>query len=294
MAYKPKKIDLPYTILTFDIETKLKEFLSFSCGETVLRHTQLTERSALQHNIICIAAKWYHKKEVMLFTGPNAVEEFDKEARKADVCLGKNNHRFDNKYINTERMMRGLKPYPEWMDTSEDLERQLRRNFNFTSQSLDYISKLFGFGGKEKMEFSDWRDIHNYELLTDIDKASTICSVDLNATSKVLFNASVRQVTVKGKAALKKMYHYNKKDVLDTENVLIKVLPYIKLKKNASTHGGGKDCTVCGSKLIVATKIITLGTTKYQQFDCLEHNGYAGKATVRYDKNRNKVYGRMS
>lgn len=283
-----KKIQLPYRLLTYDIETKLKQFFGFACGETVLRHTQLTRRSAHQHNIICIAAKWYDSDKVMLFKGDNAVEEFDKEARKADVCMGKNNVRFDVKYINTERMMQGLKPYPEWMDSSEDLEQQLRKNFNFTSQSLDYISELMGFGGKVKMEFQDWVDIHNYELLEDIEEFEYPISAN---QSHVLFRETRATVIRKGKAALKKMYFYNKKDVLDTEAVLVKVMPYIRLKKSASMEG--KGCTTCGSTNLVGTKIISKGQTRYQQFDCLEHNGYGGKATIRYNKQRNKVYGKM-
>ena len=281
-----KKIQLPYKLLTYDIETRLKQFFGFSCGETVLRHSQLTRRSVHQHNIICIAAKWYDSDKVMLFHGDDAVEQFDKVARKADVCMGKNNVRFDVKYINTERMMRGLKPYPEWMESSEDLEQQLRKNFNFTSQSLDYISDLMGFGGKVKMEFQDWVDIHNYELYLDLYKVQEVPT----ETCQILFRETRNNVIKKGKAALKKMYFYNKKDVTDTENVLIRVLPYIRLKKNA---GVGSGCTTCGSHNIVPTKTIVKGQVRYQQFDCLEHNGYAGKAALTYDKNRNKRYGKM-
>ncbi len=285
---KQNKIELPYTLLTYDIETRLKTFHAFACGDTTLRHTQLTKRSVHQHNIICIAAKWYDKDKVMLFEGENAVEEFDKEARKADVCLGKNNVRFDVKYINTERMMKGLKPYPEWIDTSEDLEQQLRKNFNFTSQSLDYISELMGFGGKIKMEFKDWVDIHNYELFEELEDQDYID----NRLCQVLFKDSRSNIIKNGKAALKKMYFYNKKDVLDTEAVLIRVMPYIRLKKNANKDGQG--CTTCGSMNIVKTKKITKGQTKYMQFDCLDHKGYAGKCSYHYKKgSHNPTYGTM-
>lgn len=285
-----KKIKLPYKLLTYDIETKLKQFYGFALGEQVVRHNQMTERSIHQHNIICIAAKWYDSDKVMLFKGDSAVEDFDKVARKADVCLGKNNKRFDIKYINTERMMRGLPPYPEWMDSAEDLESQMRKYFNFPSQSLDYISKVFGDGGKVKMEFDDWKDIHNYELLLDVDKGVDLDLEQLDNLSGVLFRQHTRTILKKGKAALKKMYFYNKKDVLDTEAALVKVLPYIKLRYNASNDTG---CTTCGSTKIIPTSTSIQGKTRYQHFDCLHHNGYAGKAIYRYDKNRHKVYGKM-
>jgi hypothetical protein len=244
-----------------------------------------------QHNIICIAAKWYGQKKVMLFHGPSAVEEFDIEARKADVCLGKNNMSFDVKYINTERMMRGLQPYPEWVDTSEDLEQQLRRNFNFTSQSLDFVSELMGMGGKIKMDYSDWVDISNYELLLDLD----VCRTPLtNYQSMVLFYDSKRNVTKKGRTALKKMYFYNKKDVLDTEAIFRRVLPYIRPKFNTSALKVDHGCTLCGSDDLVATRIIIKGKTKYQLFDCLAHKGYAGKCTWHYKKgSHSKTFAKM-
>lgn len=281
-----KKIKLPYKLLTYDIETKLKQFYGFALGEQVVRHTQMTRRSIYQHNIICIAAKWYDADKVMLFKGDTAVEDFDKEARKAEVCLGKNNKRFDVKYINTERMMRGLKPYPEWMDTAEDLESQMRKYFNFPSQSLDYISTLFGDGGKVKMEFVDWVDIHNYELYLELTKKWALHDDQCYA----LFRTTAQSIRGKGKRALKKMYFYNKKDALDTEAALVKVLPYIKLRYNASNDDG---CTTCGSKNLEPTKTTIQGRTKYQHFECLDHNGYAGKCTYIYTKQRNKKFGKM-
>ena len=281
-----KKIKLPYKLLIYDIETGLLKFFGFRPGEQVVRHTQL-DPAFNENTIICISAKWYGEKEVFVFKGDNAVEEFDKLARQADVCLGKNSDRFDVKYINTDRMMKGLKPYPEWMATSDDLEKQLRKHFAFPSQSLDYISGIMGFGGKEKMEFKDWVEISNLTLLQKIGTDR----VD-DYLSGILFKKPAHVVFMDGLKALKKMIHYNKKDVTDTEAVLTKVLPYITLKHNAS--GERKDgCITCGSRSLLSTKIVTIGKTKYQQFDCLAHGGYAGKATYRWTTNRNKIYGTM-
>jgi hypothetical protein len=280
-----KKIKLPFKLLIYDIETRLKPCLIFSLGEQVIRHNQLEARAIGQDNIICIAAKWYNKKEIMLFHGLNMIKDFDEQVRMADVVMGKNSDKFDAKYINTERMMQGLKPYPEWADISDDLEKKMRRYFYFPSQSLDYISKVFGTGGKVKMEFNDWVDIHNYELLQQL-KAPHL-------NSEVLFKKSAIEIEQKGLKALKKMYFYNKKDVTDTEACLSKVLPYIKLRHNSSVNRNGSGCITCGSTRLIPTKIISTGKTKYQEFECLEHDGYGGKATIRYDKQRHKLYGKM-
>lgn len=286
----PKFIKLPFRLLIYDIETSLLLAYLFSLGEQTVRHSQLLA-AFNEFEIICIAAKWYGEKKVYIFQGENAVEEFDKLARQADVCLGKNSDRFDVKRINTERMMKGLKPYPEWMDSSEDLEKQCRKYFAFPSQSLDYLSNIFGTGGKEKMEFSDWVSIKNYKIVQDLE----LDGVKVNSSlTNSLFKMGYTQVVDLGKKALKKMIHYNKKDVTDTEAALIKVLPYIKLKHNASTANDGTGCTTCGSKNIVATKVIVKGKTKYQQFDCLDHKGYAGKATWYYKKDAHRrTYSKM-
>lgn len=276
-------IKLPYKLLIYDIETSLLKANLFRLGEQRITHNQL-DVAHQENHIICIAAKWYGDKQIVVFEGDKGVEGFDKLAREADVCLGKNSNSFDVKYINTARMMLGLKPYPEWADTNDDLERQMRKYFALPSQSLDYISKIFGTGGKDKMEFADWVSIQNYDLVRKLIRPS-------NHTCKTLFLTSYKNVINDGKKALSKMIKYNKKDVLDTEAALTKVLPYIKLKRNASKEG--KGCTTCGSLKIAPTKIIKAGQTSYQQFDCLEHEGYAGRCTFRYDKNRHKIYGRM-
>jgi hypothetical protein len=264
-----KKIKLPYKMLIYDCETAPLQCYVWRLGEQVVRHPQLS-KGRDQYNIITIAYKWFGEKETHVLdwgykqqNSKKMIEKFDKLVRQADVVLGKNSDSFDAKHINAQRMLHGLKPLPEWINISDDLEKQLRRYFAFPSQSLDYVSKLLGFGGKDKMEMSDWIDI-----------------VEKNGTA--------------GLKAFAKMKKYNKKDVEDTEAVLRVVLPHVKLRKNAAAEQEGKGCSTCGSMKIVPTKIITCGQTRYQQFDCLEHEGYAGKATLRYDKARHKVFGKIS
>lgn len=283
---------LPYKLLIYDIETSLMLCYLFSLGEQYIKHNQLL-KAFCEVEIICIAAKWYGEEEMFLFSGPSAIEDFDVLARQADVCIGKNSDSFDVKHINTQRMMQGLKPYPEWMETNDDLEKQCRKHFRFPSQSLDYISQILGFGGKEKMEFGDWIDIKNYRILEKILEKADLFHKETDAICKVLFNDTESSIQLKGVAALTKMYHYNKKDVLDTENVLTRVLPYVKLRFNVATHKDELVCILCGSKYIVPSKIIYVGKTKYQQFDCNGHGGYAGRATFTWTKQRNKKYGKI-
>lgn len=294
-----KPVVLPFKLLIYDIETELLLAWLFALGEQVVRHTQLVE-CADMFQIITISYKWYNDPTVYVIEGENAIEVFDKVARTADVIIGKNNFRFDDKRINTDRMLKGKKPFPQWAAISDDLESQLRRHFAFPSFSLDAISKHLGFGGKEKMEFSDWVSIAKLKLLNTFTgkfpsfKGNFLLKRAVeNNFCQTLFKQPANVVLREGKIALAKMGKYNCKDVVDTESILTKVLPYIKLKHNAAAGVKHLMCVTCGNADIIPSRVITAGATKYQVFDCLVCSGNAGKCTFRWNASRNKVYGRM-
>ena len=139
-----------------------------------------------------------------------------------------------------------MPPLPEWTDNTDDLEKQLRKYFIFPSQSLDYISKALGLGGKVKMEFQDWVDI----------------------------------VEKKSKKSFLKMCRYNKKDVEDTRDLWNRVKSHIKPKLNMSTFYGDFCCRNCGSKDLTKSGIRRSGKTTYQTYFCKSHNGYAGRIGI--------------
>lgn len=284
-------IKLPYRLLVYDIETELNlRARIWRLGENVIRHTQL-DKAFNTNEIICIQYKWYGEKSVHVLSGKDMISKFDALVKQSDATIGKNNARFDVKHINTQRMLQGLPAYPEWTDTSDDLEKQLRKYFDFPSQSLDYISQLLGYGGKIKMEWDDWRLIGDRKHLLKYKESKLFNMKQLNFIAQTECCNSYTNVITLGLKALKKMFFYGKKDVRDTEKVLQRVMPYIKLKYNASNSETA--CTVCGHNKIVPTKIIIAGKTKYQQFYCPNHDGYAGRATYKYDKQRHKVFGKM-
>lgn len=281
---------LPFKLGIHDIETGLLNFDGFALGEQVVRHTQLTPIGN-KFSVICVSAKIYGEKEIVTFEGDNALLDFDKWSKKCDVLMGKNNYRFDDKRYNTERLLKSFPSNMTFFEKSLDLEQVLRKYFSLPSYSLDYISKLFGLGGKDKMEFDDWKDIRNYKLLKELEFVT-----EINGLCKILFEKSYRQVVKEGKAALKKMKIYNQKDILDTEDSLTRILPYVKLSYSCATNDKKKVCRICGSSKLVPTETLLQRGTRYQHFDCYQDDKnphYAGKALIRYDKNRNKVYGRI-
>jgi hypothetical protein len=281
-----KAIKLPYRLLIDDIETGKVYARLFRCGEQVIPHTQLRHNFKITP-IICICAKWYGERNIMCFKGENAVEEYTELAKSADLIIGKNNLKFDDPHVNTHRLIKGLEPFPQWRNRTDDLEQQIRKNFNFQSYSLEHIGNVLLGAGKDKMEDMDWNKIQDKNELLLYKSLK-----DFNKLSMIMFGKSAKEVIEVGNQAEDKMIKYCKTDVIRTEQILTKILPYVTLKKNASD--GGLACITCGSQDIVRDKRITKGVTKYQEFWCTSHEGYAGKCTITYKRNsHNPTYGKM-
>ena len=211
-------------ILYYDIETTPLKAYVWRLGDQVVRHDQLTADGGM-YDIICITycyndgkpAKhldWGYNKQ----NSKKMIEQFDKLINTADMVIGKNNKSFDDRHINTQRMLHGLPSIGDWSKKSDDLQTQMKKFFGkaLPSQGLDYISKLLGVGGKIKMGLSDWVDI-----LERRDEAS-----------------------------FRKMIEYGKKDVEDTRAIWERVEDYIlpkHLPKSAKSKFGDAGCRECGS-----------------------------------------------
>lgn len=307
MTVKPK---LDYKLLIYDIEVPHLKTRLWRLGENVVRHDQLLPY-ANQNRILTIAYKWYDEKEIyVLDCGEDGLKEkemvskFDEEIRKADVIIGKNSHRFDNKFINTMRLLHDNKPMPQWYYKSDDVESQIRKYFQFPSYSLDYLSSIFGQGGKLRMERKEWINIEDMIELGRLFPYIKKCSDNqLDGVCQFLFNKTYQQVYTAGRRSFALMKKYNKKDVRDTESLLIKILPHVKWKYNASarqssTRGGRTSyinlCITCGSNDIRKDKNVIRSTGHYMEFYCNNHKGYAGARAYKRNLNRDiKFTGRM-
>lgn len=245
-------------IMVYDIETAPMKAWVWNCGKQYLGHKQLEKGPRGKVDIITISWVFNDGKAAKSLDwgweeqdSKPMIEKFDliikDEQEAGTIVFGKNNKRFDDKHINAQRLIHDLPPLPDWTKYTEDLEKQCRKYFNFPSQSLDYLSKLFELGGKDKMEFQDWIDI-----------------VEKNDPSK-----------------LAKMIRYNKKDCVDTLRLIEKVLPHIELK-NKLVYNPGNAIAVC--KACGSTNIRKNGTRgNYRSYYCNNHNGYAGRALIGID-----------
>lgn len=269
-------------VLFYDIETSLVKALLFRLGKQVVRHTQLLPRNQVT-GIITIQYCWKHEKKgkVMLVDIHNpheAIRKFDALIREADVVIGKNNNRFDDKHINMHRLLDpASEGMPEWVfHKSDDLEKQFRKHFNMLSYSLDYASELLGLGGKISMQFSDWVDIFCLQELQKIETASG--KEAAKATAPILYSASYTEIMRKGKVALKKMTDYGAKDVEDTRDMWLYFEKHITPRFSHSSNQDGFSCKECGSTNLRKNGYYTSrAKVKYTQYYCKDHNGYAGK-----------------
>jgi len=246
MMSKPK-------ILFYDIETTPLQAWIWRPGKQVVRPAQLVE-GYTRNDIICISYEWLHTNEKGTLhwgyekqNSKQMVKDFTKICHEADLIIGKNNKRFDDKHLNSARLWHGLAGAPDLLSKVDDLETQMRRHFALASYGLDYFSEELGFGGKTKMCFDDWINI----------------------------------VYTKGKASYNKMLKYCAKDVHDTKLIWKHCEKHFQPKFNYSTFSGNMVCKVCGSKNIRknGTRTSTSGMVS-QNYFCTDHNGYAGKLNL--------------
>lgn len=283
-------------VLIYDIETNLLLGSLFSLGKQVFRHGQLLKGYFSRTHIICISYMWAHEKTVHVMDWgegedqeKDMIVKFDKLAQEADVIIGKNNFRFDDKHINTQRLWYDLPGMQDWKFKCDDLESHMRRTFYLPSQSLDYISEQLGLGGKDSMKFGDWTDIAHYRLTQLLPEMS---SADKKALCEVLYNKSYRDIKRDGKVAVNKMKVYNKKDVTDTKNIWDHCKRHFVPKYNRSVGHPGMLCKRCGSDNILTSggpKVS--GKSMYQYYFCKDCNGSAGRAL--YNPVKNQVTGKM-
>ena len=261
-----KKSNNEPKILVYDIETTPVLAWIWRCGDQVVRHAQL-HKDLNETKVICVTYRWLHEKKAKALVfdikkqcDKKVIKEFDKLIDEADIILGKNNTKFDDKHINMRRFRHGLDPKPEWSRKSDDLERWMRRHFNMQSYALDYFDKICGGEGKISMSLPDWIDIVSYK-------------------------------TNKSKAlkSLRKMVKYGKKDADDTAELIKQVQPYIIPKFNHAAYHGDHRCTNCGSQNIYRNGTQLIGNTLKQRWACKDHGGHAGYTTIKKNGTDSKI-----
>jgi len=190
--------------------------------------------------ILCYAAKWYGKRQVLFDSVWDAEENGTSFLgplwdllNEADAVIHYNGKRFDIPKINSEFWLDDLTPPSPFKQI--DLLKVVKKNFGFPSNKLAYILDVKGLEGKLANEgHGMWRKV------IDGDP--------------------------KARAAMKR---YNKRDVTGMEPLYDSLIPWISDHPNMNLYGSPDGCPNCGnSEHLRKEGIAKLIEGSYQRWKC--------------------------
>ena len=199
--------------------------------------------------VLSVAYKWRGERKIYsvgqcdlkvykkgIFDDKAIVKHIRDLFNEASVVIGQNSDRFDIKFVNTRCIVLGIEP-PSGYKTIDTLKLN-KKYFMHLSNSLDYVSKQYGFAGK----------IHHEGFLHMVN--------------------GCRVGDMKYWKMIKK---YNGGDIDQTEKVLDKILPWEQVSK--AIWGTKKQCPSCESYNVQSRGLNKNGTRKnYCCIDCLKAN----------------------
>ena len=221
-----KNVANPNKILVYDIETSRTTALVWWTGKQYISHDQLRE----EPKIITIAWKWLGEDKVHTLnwdkdgSDQEMMVKFLKQYNKADMVIGQNNDRFDNRWINARAMKYRLDVNVHVR--SFDIMKETKRLFRLPSYSMKYITKFLGI--EEKLK-------HEGLIMWDM----------------VQFGTPKQK-----KEYLQKMLAYNRQDIVATEDMYITLRKYMGHKMHFGVLNGEPSftCPNCGGRQIKVDK----------------------------------------
>lgn len=184
--------------------------------------------------VLCWAAKWHGDKHSMFDRGKDRIRSVWSLLDEADAVVHFNGTDFDVPHLNREFVRIGMKPPSPFKEI--DLLKVIRKRFSFPSNKLEYVAGALGIGQKVKHT--------GFELWIDCMKDDP--------------------------KAWKLMEKYNRGDVLLTERLYMKLLPWIQSHPNVGLHNDSDkmSCTNCGGDSIRREGWVYTKTQRYQRFQC--------------------------
>ena len=228
-------------ILLFDIETSpMKAYVWKRWKENISLEQVISDWYC-----ICWSAKWLFANDTMsdCLTVPEVVREDDSRIMKslhdlideADIVVSMNGNNFDIPRINSRFIINDLPPTKPFF--SVDVYQVVKKQFGFSSNSLNGLARYFGFESKLDTNFDLWKRCVEGDPV-----------------------------------ALHYMEMYNKRDVDLLEEVYLKLLPWIKRHPNIGNiiNSDKLVCPNCGCEYTteVKDKFYFTGVGKYQLHQC--------------------------
>jgi len=217
--------------------------------------------------ILCFSAKWLDGKQItkglMDYKGykknivddKEIIKDIHKLLDEADVICTQNGISFDHKVINARFIQHGLAPPSPYkmVDTKVEAKKYL----HLPSYGLDDMGKYFGLGEKLSHEgFDLWK-----------------------------------KCMAGDKRAWRRMKTYNANDTLLTEQVYLKLRPFMKSHPNFSILTEKTTCPKCGSDKVHSRGFAMNSSTMYQRAQCQSCGGWFryGKAVLKLSNKRMNV-----
>lgn len=229
--------------LLWDIETAPNVVYSWRIGYNI---NLSMDNIIKERKIICIAYKWEQGDRVTVLRWDqnqddrSMLKEFLAVANEADELIAHYGDNFDMPWFRARCLIHGLEPLPLYKTV--DTKAWASKYFYFNSNKLDYLSKVFGYGGKLETNFKLWLD-----------------------------------VMAGKKSALDYMCKYCGKDVERLQEVWNKLRLAVRPKTHIGVFGGGDkwQCAHCGSTNVRLSKrrVTPSGSVQYQMV-CNDCGGY--------------------
>lgn len=253
-------------ILTLDVETSGLEVLVFALFNQNIGIEQIIK----DMHLMSASAKWLHKKEIMYKDQRNVYPmENDKSLTKwirnlineADIILGQNIDGFDIPIINTRIELNNIlmpKPF-----RTIDVLKTKRKKFRFTSNKLEYTSKVLG--GEEKMKSKKFPGI---SLWKECKKRNI--------------------------EAWDEMEKYNKQDVLASESEYLRLIKWDpKINMNLYHDRVENECSACSWTRFHKNGHAYTNTDKLQRYSCARCGAEAPTKNSVLDPSKKKAIGRL-
>jgi predicted RNA-binding Zn-ribbon protein involved in translation (DUF1610 family) len=240
-------------ILTLDIETAPLEVYAWSTWKVNVGLNQIiTEWSILSY-----CAKWLHRKGVIYADCRGQDDVRDDRAMldglwalldEADIVVAQNGVRFDVRKIKARMILLGYEPPSPFKIVDTMLEA--KKHFAFTSNRLAWLSEKLTDTAKD-----EHKKFPGFELWT-------ACLAD-------------------NPEAWNEMRKYNRRDVVATENLYKRMLPWMIGHPNVANYTDDDEiaCPYCGSNEVTANGHVHTQVNKYVRYRC---NGCGGWSRGRY------------
>jgi len=238
---------MPANILLLDIENAAIKGYVWGLFDNNLSLSQIDR----DWYLLSCAYKWLGDRSITVVGAPSHEDDHKEQEYiilehmhtildEADIVVGHNAKSFDVKKLNAKFIEYGFDPPSSYRIVDTLLEA--RKHFRLTSNKLDYLASVLGFGNKIKTDFDLWVGC------------------------------------MKGdEKAWAKMLAYNKKDVLLLEKVYLKMRPWMTNHPNVGVYedeGEAVRCPKCGGTHIQQRGYAITNLSRFQRFQCQDCGGW--------------------